>query len=609
MAPPLLALRDARLTFGGRPTFAGVTLALAKGERACLVGRNGSGKSTLLKVLAGLVELDGGEVFRQPGARVAYLPQEPPLDPALTAAEYVAAGLPPDPAAGERRYLVEAILDEVALAPHRGLGQLSGGETRRLALARALVGGPDALLLDEPTNHLDIPAIEWLEERLAASRAALLLVSHDRAFLTRLSQRVFWLDRGGVRTLEAGYARFEEWSEAVLAAEGAEAARETKRIQSETLWLREGISARRRRNQGRVRRLAALREARAQRVALREAKLGTPGAEAGGRLVLEAEHVAKSFRAQDGGERVIVRDFSTRVLRGDRIGIIGPNGAGKSTLLGILMGEIAPDRGTVRHGAGLIAAVLDQRRAALDAEATPWTTLAGAGDTVAVQGRSRHVASYLKDFLFEERQFQAKVGALSGGERNRLLLAKVLAQPSNLLVLDEPTNDLDLETLDLLEEVLGDWDGTLLLVSHDRDFLDRLVTSVIAVEGGGIVREHVGGYSDYLRQRPPAATPPDPRKPAAAAPTRPAAARPRADRLSFNEKRELELLPDRIAALEAEKARLEAMLADPAAHARDREGFEAASRRHGEVEAALAAAEERWLELAARAEAIAAEGR
>jgi ATP-binding cassette subfamily F protein uup len=607
--PPLLAVRDARLTFGGRPTFAGVTLALAKGERACLVGRNGSGKSTLLKALAGLVELDAGEIFRQPGTRIAYLPQEPLLDPTLTTSDYVAGGLPPDPAATDRRYLVEAILDEVALAPTRGLGELSGGEGRRLALARALIGDPDALLLDEPTNHLDIPAIEWLEERLDTSRAALLLVSHDRAFLTRLSQRTFWLDRGSLRTLEAGYAQFEEWSEAVLTVEATEAAREAKRIKSETQWLREGISARRRRNQGRVRRLAELRAQRAQRVAVRDAKLGTQAAEAGGRLVFELEHVVKSFRAADGDETVIARDFSTRVLRGDRIGIIGRNGAGKSTLIGLLTGEIEPDRGTVRRGTGLLPAVFDQRRAALDPAATPWTTLAGKGDTVSVQGRPRHVASYLKDFLFEERQFQAKVGGLSGGERNRLLLAKVLAQPANLLVLDEPTNDLDLETLDLLEEVLGDWDGTLLLVSHDRDFLDRLVTSVIAVEGAGDVREYVGGYTDYLRQRPAPPSAPAPRKPTPSPAPRPAPERPRADRLTFQEKRDLDLLPERIAALEAEKARLEATFADTAAHAGDRAVLETASRRHGEVEVELAAAEERWLTLAARAEAIAAGGR
>jgi ATP-binding cassette subfamily F protein uup len=604
--PPVLGVRDAHLTFGGRPTFSGVTLSLGRGERACLVGRNGSGKSTLLKALAGHVELDRGEIFRQPGARIGYLPQDLVFDPQSTAADYVAAGLPQDPAA-DRRHLVAAALAEIELDPARGLAELSGGEGRRLALARALIGEPDALLLDEPTNHLDIAAIEWLEARLGESRAALLLVSHDRAFLTRLSQRSFWLDRGTVRALDQGYAAFDEWSETVLAAEAAESVREAKRIASETQWLREGISARRRRNQGRVRRLAELRAARAQRVTSRDAKLGAQSAEAGGRLVIEAERIAKSFRAADGGEIVIARDLSIRLLKGDRVGIIGKNGAGKSTLLGLLLGEIAPDRGTVRHGTGLRPAIFDQRRAALDPASTPWAFLAGEGDTVAVQGRPRHVASYLKDFLFEERQFQAKIAALSGGERNRLLLAKVLASPANLLVLDEPTNDLDLETLDLLEEVLGDWDGTLLLVSHDRDFLDRLVTSVIAVEGGGVVHEYVGGYTDYLRQRPaPRAPAPATRKPPPRAPPPRQAERPRTDRLSFQEKRDLDALPERIAALEAEKAQLEATLADPQAYASDRAAFEATTRRQVTLEAELAVAEERWLALAARAEAIAA---
>jgi len=373
-------------------------------------------------------------------------------------------------------------------------------------------------------------------------------------------------------------------------------------VASETLWLREGISARRRRNQGRVRRLAEMRGERAQRVNLRQAKLGTAAAEAGGRLVIELSHIAKSFPGGEGGEIVIARDFSTRVLRGDRVGLIGRNGAGKSTLLGIMTGAIAPDGGTVRHGANLKPAVFDQRRIALDPEASLWTTLAGDGDTVFVQERPRHVASYLKDFLFEDRQFKAKVSTLSGGERNRLLLAKVLAQPSNLLILDEPTNDLDIETLDLLEELLADYDGTLLLVSHDRDFLDRLVTGVIVVEGNGAIDEYVGGYSDYLRQRrTPAA------KPVAKTAAKPSARAPAAsaERMSFKERRELETLPGTIAALETEKARLEASLADPAFYPKDRAGFEQASLRHREVIAALEAAEERWLSLAERAETLA----
>ncbi len=598
-SPPLVALRDALVTYGGKPVFQGISLGLGRGERVCLVGRNGGGKSTLLKALAGVVALDAGERFRQPGARIAYMPQEPVFAPGQIAHDFIARSL--TEIAGEAPpYRIDAALDEAGIAADRILSELSGGESRRVTLAAALACDPDILLLDEPTNHLDIAAIEALEERLGAHSAGLLLISHDRAFLKRMSRRTFWLDRGTLREHDRGYEDFEAWSEAVLEAEAAERARADKRIESETLWLRQGISARRRRNQGRLERLFDMRKERAQRQSLRLAKLGAVEAKSGGHIVAELEDVAKEFPGE-AGPKTILKGFSTRIVRGDRIGIIGGNGVGKSTLLGIITGALQPDSGTVRHGTNLQVSYFDQRRASLDPELSLWQTLAGGGDTVLVQGQQRHVTSYLKDFLFSDAQFRAKVSTLSGGERNRLLLAQVLARPSNLLVFDEPTNDLDMETLDLLEEVLADYDGTLLLVSHDRDFLDRLVTSVIAMEGDGVADEYVGGYSDYLRQRPPRA----PKSPPKAA-TRPASPQSpppaRAPRMSWKEKRELEDLPQRIASLEAEKSALEKSMADPDLYARNRAAFEKASLRHGAVLTELAEAEERWLLLAERAE-------
>ena len=598
-SPPLVALRDALVTFGGRPVFQGISVGLGRGERVCLVGRNGGGKSTLLKALAGIVALDAGQRFCQPGARVAYMPQEPVFAPGQNAGDFIAQSLS-EIADEAPRHRVEAALDEAGVAPDRVLAELSGGEARRVTLAAALAGDPDILLLDEPTNHLDIAAVEALEERLGAHGAGLLIISHDRAFLKRLSRRTLWLDRGSLREHDRGYEAFEAWSDSVLEAEAAERARADKRIESETLWLRQGISARRRRNQGRLRRLFDMRAERAQRQSLRLAKLGTVEAQSGGRIVAELDRVSKVFPGE-AGPKTILDGFSTRIVRGDRIGIIGRNGVGKSTLLGIITGSLAPDGGTVQHGTNLQISIFDQRRASLNPDLSLWQTLAGGGDTVLVQGQQRHVTSYLKDFLFSDAQFRAKVSTLSGGERNRLLLAQVLARPSNLLVLDEPTNDLDMETLDLLEEVLADYDGTLLLVSHDRDFLDRLVTSVIAMEGDGVVDEYVGGYGDYLRQRRPRVEKSAPKtaaRPASPPPPPPA----RGQRLSWKERRELEDLPPRIAALEAEKSTIEKSLADPDMYARDRASFEKASSRHGAVVAELADAEERWLLLAERAE-------
>jgi len=596
-APPLLALRDVRLTFGGAPLFEGVTTWVGRGEKTCLVGRNGSGKSTLLKVLAGEIPPDSGERFVQPGTRVAMLGQDPLLTGA-TVAEYVAGGLPPDEA--DQHYRVESVLDALKLGGDRDPTLLSGGEGRRAALARALVSAPDALLLDEPTNHLDLPTILWLEDWLATYQGALVLISHDRRFLETVSHQTLWLERGVVRRSELGFAAFPAWQEEVYAAEEAEIQRMNTHMRQELHWLSRGVTGRRKRNMGRLRALQTLRKERADGIqakadSARQVRLEADAGEVSGRLVIEATNVAKSF-----GERVVIKDFSTRVLRGDRVGFLGPNGAGKTTLLRLLVGELEPDAGTVRLGTNLEIALFDQRRTQLDPEKSVWDTLTdGRGDNVWVRGQPRHVVGYMKDFLFSEAQAHTPVKALSGGERNRLLLAKLLAKPSNLVILDEPTNDLDMDTLDLLEEMLAEYEGTLLVVSHDRDFLDRLVTSVIAVEGDGEAREYVGGYTDYLAQRP---------RPVEAAPAKGAAkpdepARTKAPpRMSYKDARELDELPGRLDKLASEIARLEVRLTDPGLYGRDRTAFDTAATRLDAVRAEMAAAEERWLELETKRE-------
>ncbi|MGE5547198.1 MAG: ABC-F family ATP-binding cassette domain-containing protein [Solirubrobacterales bacterium] len=600
-SPPLLSLRDVRLTFGGNPLFEGVTTWVGRGDKTCLVGRNGSGKSTLLKVFAGIILPDSGERFVQPGTRVAYLPQDPVLDGA-TVADYVAAGLPH--AEADEHYRVEAVLDAVKLSPKADPTTLSGGEGRRAALARALVGEPDALLLDEPTNHMDLPTILWLEEWLKAYQGALVMISHDRRFLETVSQQTLWLERGLVRRAEFGFGGFAAWQEETYAAEEAELARMNTRMRQELHWLARGVTARRKRNMGRLRALQGLRKERAQRKQgvldqSRQVKMAAEAGDISGRLVVEAEAITKAY-----GDRVVIQPFSTRIMRGDRVGILGPNGAGKTTLLRMLTGDLAPDAGTVKLGTNLETAYFDQRRDALDPETSVWDTLTdGRGDNVWVRGRPQHVVGYMKDFLFSEAQARTPVKALSGGERNRLLLAKILAKTSNLLILDEPTNDLDMDTLDLLEEMLADYEGTLVVVSHDRDFLDRLVTSVIAVEGGGEVAEYVGGYSDYLSQRPRADEP----KADAKAPPAKAESRPKTvTKLSYKEMRELEELPARMDALGAEIARLEADLADPGLYSRDPARFQKSAARLDGAREDLAAAEERWLELEAKREELGA---
>ncbi len=493
--PPLIRLREGRVSFGGAPVFDGVDVRVGRGERICLVGRNGSGKSTLMKALAHLIELDAGELYVHPGIGVSYLPQEPEFDTDGTVLGYVEEEAP-------SRHEAEAMIDRFELDPAARLGSLSGGEGRRVALARAFAGTPEILLLDEPTNHLDLATIERLERMIAGYAGGVLIVSHDRAFLANVSDRTLWLDRGRVRAVDRGFAGFDDWAEEVLDAEEKALARLDQKLLEETRWLRRGVTARRRRNLGRLRRLEEMRSLRATVIGSQaNVRARIEEGEIKSRLVIDAEKISKHFAAADG-ERAIVSEFTTRILRGDRIGIIGPNGSGKTTLLRLLTGDLAPDSGGMRLAKRLHVAYFDQRRSQLDGRKTLWETLCpGGGDSVMVQGRQRHVVGYLKDFLFTVDQAKSPVSSLSGGERNRLLLAKILASPNDLLVLDEPTNDLDMDTLELLEEILGDYEGTLLLVSHDRDFLDRLVTSTIAFEGGGEVKEYAGGYKDYLAQR------------------------------------------------------------------------------------------------------------
>ncbi len=599
MAPPLLHLRDIALTFGGTPLLVDAELSVATGERVALVGRNGSGKSTLLKMAAGLVEPDRGSVFVQPGAVMRYLPQEPDFDGFATVRAYTEAGLGPSDDPHAARYLLE----QLGLTGDEDPAQLSGGEARRASLARALAAAPDILLLDEPTNHLDLTTIEWLERDLDARQTALIIISHDRRFLSNLTRATVWLDRGRTRRNQQGFAHFEEWRDTVLAEEERDHNKLDRKIVAEEHWMRYGVTARRKRNMRRVGELQALRERRRTYSAGTATAVITAGTAApSGTLVIEATGLSKSY-----GERPIVRDFSIRILRGDRIGIVGPNGSGKTTLVGLLTGAAQPDSGSVRLGANLAVATLDQHRDSLDADVTVAAALTGgSGDSVMVNGQQKHVVGYMRDFLFSPEQARTPLGKLSGGERGRLMLAQALAKPSNLLVLDEPTNDLDMETLDVLEEMLRDYPGTVLLISHDRDFLDRLVGGVIVPEGNGRWTEYAGGYSDMLVQRGAdltrEAVKQEPQKPGtrklAQMPTS-AGASPQVAkrRMSFKDKHALETLPKAIAALQVEAAALQAKLDDPNFYARDRAAFETTTAALGALQAKIAAAEEQWLTL------------
>ncbi|WP_050418867.1 ABC-F family ATP-binding cassette domain-containing protein [Bradyrhizobium tropiciagri] len=592
--PPLIQLKDISLTFGGTPLLSSVELSVSAGERVCLIGRNGSGKSTLLRIAAGLVEPDAGSRFVQPGATIRYLPQEPDFGEHKTTLAYVEAGLGP----GDDHYQARYLLEQLGLSGEEDPAHVSGGEARRAALARVLAPSPDILLLDEPTNHLDLPTIEWLEGELESRRCALVLISHDRRFLTNLSRTTAWLDRGQIRQIERGFGAFEAWRDEVLAEEEREQHKLDRKIVNEEHWLRYGVSGRRKRNVKRLGNLHALRDQRRNyRGATGNATLAAAEADKSGRLVIEAKSIAKAF-----GERKIVDAFSTRIQRGDRVGIVGPNGAGKTTLVHLLIGNDPPDSGSVRLGANIEMATLDQHRESLDPKLTLAEALTGGrGDHVMVGDKSKHVIGYMKDFLFAQEQRGTPLEALSGGERGRLMLARALAKPSNLLILDEPTNDLDLETLDVLEDMLGDYEGTVILISHDRDFLDRVVTSVIVPEGQGRWIEYAGGYSDMLAQRGADVKRETVKAEAAAEEKKEArAAAPEAAprrRLSFNEKHALETLPKTIDKLHAEIAKQQKLLDDPDLYAKDRKKFDAASAAIAKAQDELAAAEDRWLEL------------
>ncbi|HEY2357693.1 MAG TPA: ABC-F family ATP-binding cassette domain-containing protein [Phenylobacterium sp.] len=594
MKAPILALKDVRLADGPLMLFDGVDLALDARVRACLVGRNGAGKSTLLRILAGQIDPDGGERNVAAGTRIAFVPQEPEIIGA-TLLDYATAG-------GAQTYMAEARLTDFGLDPGKAAQGLSGGEIRRAALARAFAEDADVILLDEPTNHLDILAIETLEEELASSRAAALIVSHDRAFLERVTRRSFWLEYRQVKRLEKGFAHFDDWAEKITAQELEEARRLDRFIQREAHWMARGVTARRARNEGRKRRLQSLRQDKADRLkdSRKELNMGLASSGISGKRVAEAKGVSKAF-----GERVLLKNFSTRILRGDRVAIVGPNGAGKTTLVKVLLGQVPADSGEVTLGTNLEIGYIDQARAVLSPEMTLREVLLPAGgDQVLVRGEPRHVVSYAKDFLFTEGQLRQPVRSLSGGERNRLLLARALAQPANVMVLDEPTNDLDMDTLDLLEDLLADYEGTLILVSHDRDFVDRLATSTIGLDGTGRAVETPGGWQDFVSQNPGFFA----RVPVAVvAPPKAAAPKPeptRAAKLSYKDQRRLTELESLIAEAPAKLSALEARLADPGLYSRDPKAFHNLSRNLEGLRSELAAAELEWLELEERREAL-----
>ena len=598
---PLLQLSDISLTFGGDPVFDDLSLAIQPGDRVALVGRNGSGKSTLMKVMAGLVEADAGTVIAAPGVSVGYMEQDPTMAGFSTLGDYAASGIDPS-----ETYRVEMVAEGLKFDPAGDVSTASGGERRRAALAKLMAEAPKLMLLDEPTNHLDIEAIAWLEAELQQTRAGFFVISHDRAFLRALSRATLWIDRGVVRRMDGAFDKFEPWREKVWEEEDLQRHKLNRKIKAEARWAVEGISARRKRNMGRVRALQELRAERASQIKRQgTAALSLDAGPASGKKVIEADGISLTF-----GDKRIVRGFDLKVQRGDRVAFVGPNGVGKTSIIKMLLGDLEPDSGTVKRGTNLQITVFDQARAQLNPDESLWDNLvndpemgvSGKADQVMVRGKTKHVVGYLKEFLFDEAQARAPVRSLSGGEKARLLLARLMARESNLLVLDEPTNDLDIETLDLLQDILGDYDGTVLLVSHDRDFLDRVATTTVAMEGDGSTVVYAGGWSDYQAQRgerPKVAVEKAPSKPQVAK------EKPKSENaqvgLSFTEKHRLEELPSVMDRLTAEIAKLEELLADPEFFSANPVKFQKATEALTERQTALAAAEDEWLTLEEKA--------
>jgi ATP-binding cassette subfamily F protein uup len=596
---PLLQISDIALTFGGDPVFEDLSLVVQPGDRVALVGRNGSGKSTLMKVMAGLVEVDSGTRVASPGVQVGYMEQDPTMEGFETLGEYAASGLDIDEA-----YKVDMVAEGLKFDPMGKVATASGGERRRAALAKLMAEAPELMLLDEPTNHLDIEAIAWLENELKTTRAAFVLISHDRAFLRALTRATLWIDRGAVRRAEEGFENFEEWRDKIWEEEDQQRHKLNRKIKKEARWAVEGISARRTRNQGRVRALADLRAEKAGQIKRQgTAAMAFDGGSTSGKKVVEAFGLTKSF-----DNKQIVQGLDLTVQRGDRIAFVGPNGVGKTTLIKMLLGQVEPDEGTIKLGTNLDIAIFDQTRAALNNDMTLWENLAndpelgvsGKSDQIMVRGNPKHVVGYLKEFLFDEAQARAPVRSLSGGEKARLLLARLMARESNLLILDEPTNDLDIETLDLLQDILGDYDGTVLLVSHDRDFLDRVATTTIAMEGNGQAVVYAGGWTDYRNQRggdfleAKTATKPLAKK-------QKQAEKKAASGLSFTQKHRLEELPNVIDVMTAEIAKLEELLADPELFTKHPAKFQKATDALIARQNARSDAEEEWMMLEEKA--------